>query len=70
MNNYVSCMVHDFFFVLSRGNTMIPWTLAGGRAKYLCTHLSKRNSSSVNDVIIISFESWVWLVFNNKHDVS
>ena len=35
----------------------------------LSTHLSKRNSCSLCNVISITFEVWMRLVFDNKHNI-
>ena len=33
-------------------------------------YLSKRNSGSIDEVVIITLEYWVRLVFYNKHNIS
>ena len=33
-------------------------------------YLSKRNSGRIDEVVIITLENWVKLVFYNKHNIS
>ena len=36
----------------------------------MLSYLSKRNSSSIDKVIIITLEDWMRLVFHNEYNVS